>query len=190
LIVLNLNNALPSNQLNIHIMKILNKIALVAAFIFIGANISNAQTKAEKKAAKQAEIKKLIDDQNFVFKANYALPMRGGSRALTSDYDLVVTRDTIISFLPYFGRAYVAPPPGTTDGGIKVNTTKFSYVSTIKKNNSWIITIKPKDKNIADWRDVQTFNLSISPDGYGSLQVTSSNRDPISFNGYVEARRK
>jgi hypothetical protein len=171
-------------------MKILNKITLLAAFIFIGINVTRAQTKAEKKEARQAETQKMLKDQNFVFKANYALPMRGGSRALTSDYDLLVTKDTIVSFLPYFGRAYVAPPPGTTDGGIKVNTTKFSYVSTIKKNDSWTITIKPKDKNIADWRDVQSFMLNISADGYGSLQVISSNRDPISFNGYVEARKK
>lgn len=173
-------------------MKILNKIALLAIFIFIGANVTNAQTKqtkAEKKAAKQTEIKQMVEAQNFVFKANYALPMRGGSRALTSDYDLTIGKDTIVSFLPYFGRAYVAPPPGTTDGGIKVNTTKFTY-SSVKKGSGWNITIKPKEKNIADWRDVQTFNLSISQDGYGSLQVTSTNRDPISFNGYIEARRK
>lgn len=171
-------------------MKILNKIALVAAFIFIGVNVTNAQTKAEKKAARQAEIKKMIEDQNFVFKANYALPMRGGSRALTSDYDLVITKDTIISFLPYFGRSYVAPNLGSSDGGIKINTTKFGYSLTTKKSGNWVIMIKPKERNLADWRDVQTFNLNISPDGYGSLQVTSSNRDPISFNGYVEARRK
>jgi hypothetical protein len=173
-------------------MKIFNKIVLLAIFIFIGANVTIAQTKqtkAEKKAAKQAEIKQMVEAQNFVFKANYALPMRGGSRALTSDYDLTISKDTIVSFLPYFGRAYVAPPPGTTDGGIKVNTTKFTY-SSAKKGSGWNITIKPKEKNIADWRDVQTFNLSISQDGYGSLQVTSTNRDPISFNGYIEARRK
>lgn len=170
-------------------MNILNRISLLAAFIFIGVNVTNAQTKAEKKAAKQAEIKQIVEAQNFVFKATFALPMRGGTRPLTSDYDLIVGKDTIVSFLPYFGRAYVAPPPGTTDGGIKVNTTKFSY-SSAKKGSGWNITIKPKEKNMADWRDVQTFNLSISHDGFGSLQVTSTNRDPISFNGYIEARRK
>lgn len=171
-------------------MKILNKITVLAAFMLAGINIASAQTRAQKKEAKQAEIKAMVDAQNYVFKANYALPMRGGSRALTSDYDLVVSKDTIISFLPYFGRAYIAPTVNPTDGGIKINTTKFSYVATIKKNNLWTITIKPKDKNITDWRDVQSMILSISPDGYGSLQVVSTNRDPISFNGYIEARKK
>jgi hypothetical protein len=174
-------------------MKILTRIALLAAVLFIGINVAGAQTKptkAEKKAAEQAAIKAMIDAQNFVFKANYALPMRGGSRSLTSDYDLVVSKDTIVSFLPYFGRAYVAPTISPTDGGIKINTTKFSYSSTTKKSGNWLIIIKPKEKNMADWRDVQTFTLNISSNGYGSLQVISTNRDPISFNGYVEARKK
>lgn len=170
-------------------MKILTRIAFVAAFIFVGISISLAQTKAEKKAAERAKIKDMVEAQNFVFKATYASPMRGGSRSLTSDYDLTIGKDTIVSFLPYFGRAFVAPNPGTTDGGIKINTTKFSYAS-VKKGSGWNITIKPKDKNISDWRDVQTLNLSVSQDGYGSLQVISTNRDPISFTGYVEAKKK
>jgi hypothetical protein len=170
-------------------MKILTKIAFVASFIFIGINISYAQTKAEKKAAERAKFKEMVEAQNFIFNATYAMPMRGGSRALTSNYDLTIGKDTVVAFLPYFGQAYVAPNPGTTDGGIKVNTTKFSYVSK-PKGSGWNITIKPKDKNIADWRDVQTFNLSVSQDGYGTLQVISTNRDVISFNGYIEARKK
>ncbi|WP_162996434.1 DUF4251 domain-containing protein [Mucilaginibacter celer] len=170
-------------------MKLLTKMALLAAFIFVGINITNAQTKAEKKAAARAQIKEMVEAQNFIFNATFAVPLRGGSRALTSSYDLTIGKDTIVAFLPYFGRAYVAPNPGSTDGGIKLNTTKFSYTST-PKGTGWNIIIKPKDKNIADWRDVQTFNLSISQDGYGQLQVISSNRDAISFNGYIEARKK
>ena len=172
-------------------MKLLTRLALVASLIFIGFSATYAQTKtkAEKKAAERAKIKEMVEAQNFVFKATYASPMRGGGRSLTSDYDLNIGKDTIVSFLPYFGRAFVAPNPGTTDGGIKVNTTKFSYVST-SKGGGWNITIKPKDKNISDWRDVQTFNLSVSQDGYGSLQVISTNRDAISFTGYIEAKRK
>jgi len=32
--------------------------------------------------------------------------------------------------------------------------------------------------------------LSISEDGYASLQVTSSQRDPISFQGYIEKKKQ
>ncbi|PWK77378.1 uncharacterized protein DUF4251 [Mucilaginibacter oryzae] len=172
-------------------MKLFTRLAFAALFILISVNSTYAQTKtkAEKKAAERAKIKEMVEAQNFVFKATNASPMRGGNRQLTSDYDFTVGKDTVVAFLPYFGRAFVAPNPGTTDGGIKVNTTRFSY-SSVQKGGGWNIIIKPKDKNIADWRDVQSFNLSISQDGYGSLQVISTNRDAITFTGYIEARSK
>lgn len=174
-------------------MKSLKKISVLIILAFLSINVVNAQsTRKEKKAAHVAEIKRMVEAQNYVFKANYVNPMRGIGRALTSDYDLVVTKDTVISFLPYFGRAYTSVPYNPTDGGIKFTATNFTYDSKTGKNGGWTITIKPtgKDKNISNWRDVQTMTLGVSPDGYASLQVISSNRDAISFNGTIEKRGK
>lgn len=173
-------------------MKSLKNILVLLLLAFISIGIANAQsTRKERKAAHVDEIKQIVDDQNYVFKANYVNPMRGAGRALTSDYDLVVSKDTVKAFLPYFGRAYTAPY-NPTEGGIKFTNTHFTYTSTAGKKGGWNIIIKPtgKDKNISDWRDVQTMRLDISPDGYASLQVISSNRDAISFNGTVEKRKK
>lgn len=170
-------------------MKALHKILILFTFVFIGGQMANAQnTHKDKKAAHIAEIKGLVESQNFLFNANYAIPSRGGSRSLTSEYDLTITKDTIISFLPYFGRAYTAPPYGSSEGGIKFTNTHFTYVVKPGKKSGWAITIKPTNKNISDFRDIQSMYLNISEDGYASLQVISSNRDPISFNGTIEKR--
>ncbi|QEC74471.1 DUF4251 domain-containing protein [Mucilaginibacter ginsenosidivorax] len=170
-------------------MKLLNRISVVAAFIFIGINMAGAQTRQEKKAARVAEVKQLIESQNFVFDANYVNPSRGAGRALTSsDYDLTITKDTIIAYLPYFGRAYVAPSYGSTEGGIKFTNTHFTYALKAGKKDGWNITIKPTNKNIGDSRDVQSLYLTVSSDGYASLQVISTNRDAISFNGTIQQR--
>ena len=144
-----------------------------------------AHAQNSKKEKQTAAIKKMVDDVNYVFKANMAIPQRGSSRQLTEEYDLKIVKDTVTAFLPYFGRAYVAPAPGTTEGGIKFTSTNFNYNAKQKKNGSWDISIKPKDHNISDWRDVQQLMLSISTDGYASLQVISTNRDPISFDGEI-----
>jgi hypothetical protein len=171
-------------------MKLL-KIFSLAIMIAFAFNINvNAQSKSkDRKAARIAEVKKIVEDQNFVFDANYVNPSRGAGRALTSsDYDLTITKDTIISYLPYFGRAYVAPPYGSSEGGIKFTNTNFSYVLKPGKKDGWSVTIKPKDKNIGKWNDVQSMYLSISSEGYASLQVISTNRDAISFNGTIEKR--
>ncbi len=168
-------------------MKSLIKTLFALAVILGGLNLAHGQsTRAERQAAKAAKVKKMVDDVNFVFKANYANPQGGGNRPLTSDYDLKVVKDSIIAYLPYFGRAYVAPPPGTTEGGIKFTSTNFKYDAKRGKKGEWQIVIKPKDHDITDWRDVQQLVLNISSNGYASLQVLSSNRSPISFDGELE----
>ncbi|MDO6430720.1 DUF4251 domain-containing protein [Flavitalea sp. BT771] len=145
----------------------------------------NAQdTKQDKKAAKAAAIKSLVDSQTFVFAAQTALPMSGRTRQLTSDYDLRVTKSSVISYLPYFGRAYQAPLD-PSKGGIQFTSKDFEYTATPGKKGGWTILVKPRD-----YRDVQQMTLSISDDGYGTLQVISTNRQPISFNGYIRAPSK
>jgi Domain of unknown function (DUF4251) len=170
-------------------MKKLVKLALVPVTMILCCQLTIAQsTRLQKKQAKEQTIKSLVENNNYVFEANYAIPQRGGSRQLTSTYDLTVKKDSIIAFLPYFGQAFQAPSPGETEGGIKFTCTNFSYEQKQAKNGGWNITIKPKDKNITNWRDVQQMILSISPDGYASLNVISSNRDPISFDGEILAK--
>lgn len=170
-------------------MKTLFKLIFTCVIIFSLLNIADAQTtKQEKQAAKEAAIKKMVDSVRYVFKANYALPMRGGQKNLTSDYDLRVTQDTVEAYLPYYGRAYSAPNDiYTNDGGIKFKIHKFSYDSKPAKKGGWVIIIKPKDSNISDWKNVQQMTLTISTSGYAMLQVSSTSRDPISFNGYIES---
>jgi hypothetical protein len=108
-----------------------------------------------------------------------ANPQTGSTRQLSPDYDLTITKDTIISYLPYFGRAYVAPVD-PAQGGIKFTSTNFEYKQA-KDNKAWQITIKPKDTP-----DVHQLYLSIFDNGYATLQVISTNRQGISFNGYIE----
>jgi hypothetical protein len=171
---------------NVLIMKTLTGLFILFA-VLGGLSTANAQSsKKERNAAKAAAVTKMINDINYVFEANTANPQRGGQKQLTSEYDLKVTKDTVIAFLPYFGRAYLAPDPGTTEGGIKFTTTNFSYSSKQSKNGNWNILIKPKDKNMTNWRDVEQLILNISADGYALLQVISTHRDPISFNGYIQ----
>jgi hypothetical protein len=143
-----------------------------------------AQTaKPDKKAEKRAAIRSLVESQNYDFRATSVTPMSGRSRQLTSDYDLKVTKEAIVSYLPYFGRAYSAPMD-PSQGGIQFTSKQFDYTISEGKKGGWNILIKPKD-----YRDVQQMNLSISEDGYGTLQVTSTQKQPISFYGSIAAIR-
>ncbi len=141
-----------------------------------------AQTPADaKKAAKQALIKNSIEDRSFTFIANQASPLSGSTINLTSIYDLKVKKDSAISFLPYFGRAYFDVGYNQTDLSFKFTSTKFDYQCVARKKGGWIITIKPTDV-----RNVLSLILSVSVNGYASLTITSTNRDVIYYDGYLQ----
>ncbi len=64
--------------------------------------------------------------------------------------------------------------------GSNLHQPKFDY--TQKQNSKgWAVTIKPKDAS-----DVQQLYLDIFDNGRATLQVISTNRQNISFDGYIE----
>jgi Domain of unknown function (DUF4251) len=128
----------------------------------------------------QSSIQQAIETKNFIFRPSSATPQRGRIRQLTSEYELVVRADTVISFLPYFGRAFTAPI-NPTDGGIKFTSTDFVYSAGEKKKGRWEIRI-----NLKDVSDVTALYLTVFDNGSASLRVSSVNRTAISFNGFVE----
>ena len=140
----------------------------------ISLNLVNAQ-----EAKQEAGIQNLVDSREFVFKAETVSPLRGGTRYLTSAYDMKVSRDSLVADLPYFGRAYTAPLD-PSKGGIQFTSINFQYNAEKRKKGGWSISIKPKDAT-----GVQQLELFISSKGSASLQVISTNRESISFNGHI-----
>ncbi len=165
------------------LQSLLKKLFILLIPVYAGQSspLYAQSAKADKQAEKAAAIRNLVDSQNYVFLAQSAMPMSGPVRQLTSDYDLKLTKSRVVSDLPYFGRAYVAPIDPSR-GGIQFTSKDFDYKVTERKKGGWDIQIRPKD-----YSDVQSLNLSIFGDGHASLQVTSTNRQSISFNGYVTA---
>jgi hypothetical protein len=151
----------------------------IIAFICLPA-IDWAQ---QQKKDRKAEIKKIVEAQNYVFKAQTALPIAGATRQLTSDYDLRVSKDTIVSDLPYFGRAFTAPL-NPSEGPLQFTTTKFQYMVSNNKKGGWNVSITPKDLT-----DPRELIMTIFDNGSASVVVNSNNRQPISFNGYVTAKK-
>lgn len=153
-------------------MNIMKKLKMILAFFIIVPGGFMALKGQEKNAV---ELQQMIDTKNFIFKAETVSPQSGRTRQLTQEYDLTLSGDKMICFLPYFGRAYSAPVG--SEGGIKFTSTDFNYdVKTVKKG--WEITMRPKDVT-----DVHQLYLTAFANGKATLQVTSNNRQNISFNG-------
>lgn len=120
-------------------------------------------------------------DTAFVFEVQTVNPLTGGNRQITGDYQLKFSKSLLQADLPYFGRSYSAPV-NPAEGGIRLNTSAFKYQVNQKKKG-WEMVIRPDNQ-----KDIQMMVLSVSENGYGTLQVTSTNRQSISYYGQV--RRK
>ncbi|QNR84692.1 DUF4251 domain-containing protein [Pedobacter riviphilus] len=174
-------------------MKRLNLI-LSLAFLSLGFQ-SFAQTNKETTV-------KIVADKNYTFVANSAMPMsnndinrvlammpggQGGSTInLTgSQYDVKVTKDSIVAYLPYYGRSFQAPMD-PTQGGIKFTSKDFTYTESKNKKGVYTIQINTKDVKRENYR----FTINISTNGYASLTASSVNKQPIIFNGYLDEPKK
>lgn len=128
----------------------------------------------------QSRIRSLVDSQRYTFDAQIAMPMTGHTIQLTGDsYDLEISKTTIVSYLPFFGRAYSAPLDPAR-AGIQFTSKDFDYTATPKKKGGWDVLIKTKDM-----QDAWQLSLNITADGYATLNVTGGNRQPISFTGTI-----
>ncbi|ULQ55561.1 DUF4251 domain-containing protein [Flavihumibacter rivuli] len=140
--------------------------------------VVNGYSQEEKKDKKEVVLQQL-GEKKFTFVAQSMRPMRGGTRQLTTQYEVKVTADTVDSFLPYAGRAQsVSMNP--SEQGLTFKSTNFDYVKEEGKKGRITITISFKDVS-----DPRKMIFTIYADGITSLQVTCNNRDPISFDGYL-----
>lgn len=151
-------------------------------FILTALFFASFSCTTSQDAAKVEATSGLVESQDYIFTAEYAYPMTGRSIYLNSDYTFAISKDSLISYLPYFGRAYVAPI-NPTEGGIQFKSKEFDY-SLTKNKSGWDVIIKTKDVQ----RRYQ-ISLNIGTTGNATLNVNSPDRQNISFSGYIEKRK-
>ena len=148
-------------------------ILLAIPFYFACTSTSNAVSNAVN-AEK-------IRDRQFQFQAQSAMPTGGKLISVTPDFDVRLQGDSLISYLPYYGKTYAAAGM-RTESPLNFSTNQFSY-EVMPSKIGWDITIKPTDK-----REIESYLFKISTTGSATLFVTLSNSQPISFNGRILTR--
>lgn len=158
--------------------KIVSVLFLTSLIVFSGCKSKALSPEQEAKIDNNIQ---RIENQDLTFSATSALPLSGRSIPLTDTYFLKISADTIIARLPYFGRSYVAPTD-PSNIGIDFISTDFDYQTKQTQKGVYNITIVPKDLQKMEERGIKLF-LSLGNNGYGTLQVSFINRQPISFYG-------
>ena len=157
-------------------MRTKKQIFMLLLALLVGIPTLSAQSKKEKKEQKKEAVKKLIESENYKIDVNTAMPMRGLSIPLTSSYSLEIRNDSVISYLPYYGRAYSIPYGGGDGLNFKAVLKEYS-MKMDKKGNAVIefIARNPEDR--------YEYRIKVFPNGSASIDVNMQNRQSISFQG-------
>jgi len=168
-------------------MKTQQSLLLIIIGILCLTNVAVAQnSKEDKKAALADIVRKVVNSDDYFFAPRYA-NSSGGSFDVSTDYSIKIKKDSIYAYLPYYGNAQTSGND-VADGTINFTWTAFTYVVNQDKKGNYDIVITPDRKKIGTMNDVKSVTLKISLDGSASVQVLSTNRNPINFDGSIGNR--
>jgi len=152
---------------------------LLMAIICSGFSPLSAQ-KSDKKDEQLKEIKMLVESGQYEFTVQTVLPTGARTINPTSIYTVKAEDSTFTAHLPYFGRVY-QPTFGGSGGIIFDGTPESIEISINEKKRR--VNVKFRMRGEQD--EKYDLFLSVGSSGYASLNVTSPNRQPISYNGTI-----
>lgn len=125
-----------------------------------------------------------IENLDFEFKPRTMKPMSGRTFQLAGGYYLYLSPESVTAYLPYIGRAYVAPT-NPRSIGVDFTSQKFEYSVTQKKPGKYSIEIKPQDLNNIEDRGI-VFYISADTNGYATVSIQFTNRQTVSYYGVID----
>ena len=154
----------------------------VFMLLILAPSMILAQGKKERDSLAFEQTKKLVESQNFIFEANRALPVSGSSVSLiTNDNFLLIKRDEVHAYLPYFGEGRVSAAYGG-EGAIAFKGAPMDYK--VRYNDrKYKITIQFDAMGKSEKHGVI---LDINAHGFTDLIVKSMNRTTISYYGKIK----
>ena len=165
----------------------MKKYLVLFTFLVLMINLSFAQTKEEKQkikeetAAREYEAtKSLIEAGEYKFVPDWAITQKGRRINLTTNYGyLKINKEIAEAEIPYFGIAQTLSYSG--EGGIKFNNEDVEYqIEYNDKKQTINIRFEANHKS-----ESYKLILSVFKSGTASLNVSSSKRNSISYNGKI-----
>lgn len=152
--------------------------AAILVIVACATSDPSGLSKAERRQQTALLVQKALLDRHYTINVQSAHPYKGAPINLTSSYSLQVKGDTIVSYLPFFGRAYSIP----YGGGKGLNFTGLI--------NSYQTSRNKKEYNIKmgvdNDEDQYVYYIDVYDNGRAVVLVTSKNRSNITFYGDME----
>ena len=161
--------------------KLLFSILLGSSACAMLSGCASAEERAARAAEQAAKVTKALEARDYKIAVNRMYPMKGSSRSVSYGYSVEVRNDSLISYLPYFGGAYNVPYGGGK--GLNFSERIGSYRESQKNNGERQIEI-----NVTNEEDTYIYLIKIFSNGNSSIDVTSRQRDHISYSGELEVK--
>ena len=159
---------------------------VISAVLFMG--FATSHTSEERLAEKQRlelQVADSVHAKTFTINVNYVEPQNMMvAHYLTSDYSVRLQGDSVISYLPYFGRAYRADYNNTQQSPLTFSSCAQQV--TIKRGKHKSYTVYFKVNNATEMFE---YYVDIFPNGSASVNVSSSDRTPIGFSGSMNIKQ-
>lgn len=158
--------------------KVLCLSLLFVAAAFLWSSCATSEEKAAQMAQFSANVINALNNRDYMIAIDRMYPMRGSSRHVSYGYSVEVRNDSLISYLPYFGRAYNVP----YGGGKALNFTApiVSYQEFLKRNSLRHIEI-----GVTNDEDTYLYTIDVFDNGNASVDVRARQRERISYSGNV-----
>jgi len=169
--------ALPLQQKKEMIMKkFLLSLALVLLAVIALEGCATAEERAKRAAEQAAKVKVALKERHYKISVDRMYPMKGGSKSVSPSYSVEVRNDSLISYLPFFGRAYQVPYGGGK--GLNFSERIGSYRESPAKNGRRHIEI-----NVKNDEDSYLYVIEMFDNGNSDIEVQAQQRERISYSG-------
>jgi hypothetical protein len=155
-------------------------VAISAAILLSGC--ATSEEKAAQMAELSANVTNALNNRDYKIAIDRMYPMRGSSRHVSFGYSVEVRNDTMVSYLPYFGRAYNVPYGGGK--GLNFTAPIASYQEFQKRNGLRHIEI-----GVVNDEDTYLYTIEVFDNGSSSIDVHARQRERISYSGNVNLDR-
>ena len=147
------------------------------AFCACAASQQSRQEKAIERARLAQVINESLADRHYQIDVHQATPDGWGRVIhLTSDYSVRVAGDTLVSNLPFFGRAYSVPYGGGS--GLTFTGMIRQYDEAVTRKGEHIITMDVESRE-----DIYRYIISLFDNGSANVSVTPRQRSHIHYTG-------
>lgn len=151
---------------------------IVAMIVAMLTGCATSAEKLERQAREAAFVEEALQNRHYTIDINMMHPLRGRAVNVTSNYSVEVRGDTLVSYLPYFGRAYQVPYGGGKGLNFIAPITGYQSETDRKGRTRVMLTSENEE-------DSYLYVLEIMSNGNSSVEVQSRQRDRIYYTGQM-----